>query len=104
MEFIAIFVYIGISYLVADKIGKTKKIGFTKCFVVCMLASPFIGYLIAEGLALKIPEAVSGVTMLKTKQSTAAFAEKMKRGTWENTAKNKLDRMNINLTGLACIY
>jgi hypothetical protein len=49
MLYIGILIYFGISYLIADKIGRHKKIGFTKTLVICLIASPFIGYLVAEG-------------------------------------------------------
>ncbi len=49
MEYIGILIYIIISYLIADKIGRHKKIGFLNTFLLCLFTTPFIGYLIAEG-------------------------------------------------------
>jgi hypothetical protein len=49
MLYISILLYLGLSYLIAAKIGKHKTIGFWKTFVLCIIVSPFIGYLIAEG-------------------------------------------------------
>ena len=55
MEFLGVAVYFLITYLVSDKIGRHKKIGFAKTFILCVIFTPFIGYLIAEGSALKHP-------------------------------------------------
>lgn len=49
MQYIGILIYIIISYLIADKIGRLKKIGFLNTFLLCLFTTPFIGYLIAEG-------------------------------------------------------
>jgi hypothetical protein len=45
--FLAVF-YLGICYLIAAKIGKYKKLGLWKTFVLCLIISPFFGYFIAE--------------------------------------------------------
>lgn len=55
MIYISIFIYFGLSYLIATKIGTLKKIGFANSLLLCILLSPFIGFLIAEGSALKNP-------------------------------------------------
>jgi hypothetical protein len=49
MLYISIIIYIGLSYLIALKIGKQKTIGFWKTFILCLVISPFIGLLISEG-------------------------------------------------------
>jgi hypothetical protein len=48
MEYILALLYLGISYLIAAKIGKQKALGFWKTFLLCLVISPFFGYLIAE--------------------------------------------------------
>ena len=48
-QLIGISIYITISYLVADKIGRHKTLGFWKTFIFCLALSPFFGYLIADG-------------------------------------------------------
>ena len=80
MEFIAIFIYLGLSYLVADKIGKAKKIGFTKSFIVCVLASPFIGYLIAEGSALANPRGCKWCNNLENEAEYCGICKKNEAG------------------------
>ncbi|MBL7931680.1 MAG: hypothetical protein JNL60_07255 [Bacteroidia bacterium] len=55
MYLIGLIIYLVICYLVADKIGRHKKIGFTKTLIACILVSPFVGYLIAEGSATAEP-------------------------------------------------
>ena len=47
MEYLGILFYIAISYLIADKIGKYKTLGFWKTFLLCLFFSPFGGYIIA---------------------------------------------------------
>lgn len=56
MEYVLILIYFGICYLIADKIGRRKTIGFTKTLLICILISPFIGLLIAEGRGQKNPK------------------------------------------------
>ena len=46
---IAILVYLGISYLVAEKIGKHRTLGFWNTLLLCIALTPFLGFLIAEG-------------------------------------------------------
>ncbi len=46
---ISIAIWLGISYLIAEKIGRPRSIGFWKTFGLCLVLSPFLGYLIAEG-------------------------------------------------------
>jgi hypothetical protein len=53
---LGILVYIIICYLIADKIGRYKKIGFTTTLVVSLLLSPFVGLLLAEGGAQSNPK------------------------------------------------
>lgn len=55
MVFAGILIYLGLSYLVAAKIGKPKRVGFAKTFIFCLLFSPFIGFLIAESSAQANP-------------------------------------------------
>jgi Na+-driven multidrug efflux pump len=55
MTYIGLIIYIGLSFLVAHLIGRNKKIGFTNSLIICLLTSPFIGFLITEGGAAKNP-------------------------------------------------
>ncbi len=55
MIFVGILIYLGLSYLVAAKIGKVKRVGFTTTLICCLLFSPFIGFLIAESSAQANP-------------------------------------------------
>lgn len=52
MVYIIALFYLGISYLIAAKIGKYKAIGFWITFSLCLVISPFLGYLIAENSRL----------------------------------------------------
>ncbi len=70
MIYFGILIYLGISYLVADKIGRQKKIGFIKTFIICIVVSPFIGYLIAEGGGQNNPK---GCKWCGNKENEALF-------------------------------
>lgn len=70
MLYIIIIIYIGISYLIADKIGRNKKIGFAATFAICLIITPFIGYLIAEGGGQENPK---GCKWCGNKENEAEF-------------------------------
>lgn len=53
MLYFVILVYLLISYLIADKVGRYKNIGFVGTLLLCILTTPFIGYLVAAGGGLK---------------------------------------------------
>lgn len=55
MVYVGIILYLGLSYLIAAKIGRYKTIGFWMTFLLCIIVSPFIGYLVAEGGGMKNP-------------------------------------------------
>ncbi len=55
-ELIGIAIYIGISYLIADKIGRYKTVGFWGSFLLCLALSPFLGYLISEMVRQENPK------------------------------------------------
>jgi hypothetical protein len=52
MEYVFGLFYLGISYLIAAKIGKYKTLGFWKTFFLCLAISPFLGYFIAANSRL----------------------------------------------------
>lgn len=54
-SFIALLVYLLLSYFVADKIGRYKTCGFTISLILCLLTTPFAGYIITEFLPLDQP-------------------------------------------------
>jgi hypothetical protein len=56
MPYIGIVIYLVLCYLIADKIGRHKTIGFTRTLLCCLFLSPFFGYLIAEGAGRKNPK------------------------------------------------
>jgi hypothetical protein len=47
--------YILFAFLVAHTLGRTRKIGFAGSFIICLLLSPFIGFLITMGGAMTNP-------------------------------------------------
>lgn len=49
-------IYFGSCYLVAQKIGERRTIGFTWTFIIGVVFTPFAGYLAAESAALKEPK------------------------------------------------
>jgi hypothetical protein len=55
MIYIFFIVYFSVSFLIADKIGRNKKLGFVMTLLICIFLSPFIGFLISENSALKFP-------------------------------------------------
>lgn len=55
MIIIGLIIYLAISYFIADKIGRNKRTGFAGTLILCLLLTPFIGYLIAEGGAQSNP-------------------------------------------------
>ena len=70
MIYLSTILYFGLCYLVALKSGKHKKFGFLGTFLISLVCSPFIGYLIAEGSAQKKPK---GCTWCDNKQNEAEF-------------------------------
>lgn len=55
MYYLGIIIYLLAGYITADKIGRFKKIGFAKTLLISFLFSPIVGYVFAEGSALKNP-------------------------------------------------
>lgn len=89
MEFIGFFIYLVICYLVADKIGRIKKIGFTKCFIACLFLSPFIGYLLAEGSALANPRGCKWCNNIENEAEYCGICKKNEAGELKSSAKVK---------------
>lgn len=67
---IGIIIHVGLSYLVADKIGRNKSIGFNASFLICIFLTPFAGYLITEGSAMKN---APGCTWCGNKENEAEY-------------------------------
>lgn len=55
LQLAAIIVHLLFSYLVADKIGRKKTIGFGYSLLLCLLITPFFGYLITENFGVVNP-------------------------------------------------
>jgi hypothetical protein len=56
MGAIGFILYFGLCYFIAAKIGSRKKIGFWKTFLLCIVTSPFFGFMFAENSKLKNPK------------------------------------------------
>lgn len=67
---ILIFIDILLSWWIASKIGVHKKLGFGNTFCICMLLTPFFGYLIAEHSGEKDPR---GCKWCGNKENEAEF-------------------------------
>jgi UPF0716 family protein affecting phage T7 exclusion len=53
IPYLLIGLYLLICFLIAHKIGRHKKIGFWPTLILCLIATTFVGFLVAEGSGLK---------------------------------------------------
>jgi hypothetical protein len=56
LTFLLVCLYLLFAFLVAHTIGRTRKMGFTMSLILCLLFSPFIGFLITMGGAVANPK------------------------------------------------
>jgi hypothetical protein len=54
--FVFLFIYFFFSYLVASTLGRTRKLGFGKSLLICLICSPFLGFLIILGWGMANPK------------------------------------------------
>ncbi len=70
MLYICGFFYLAASYVISDKIGRHKKLGFAQSFLICIIATPFLGFLFVEGSASRNPP---GCKWCGNKENEAVF-------------------------------
>lgn len=70
MTYIGLIIYITLSFLIAHLIGRHKKIGFANSLILCILITPFFGFLITEGGAAKNPK---GCNWCDNKENEAEY-------------------------------
>lgn len=84
-QLVGAFLYFLFSYLIADKLGRTRSLGFRGAFLCCLILSPFLGLLITMSWSVANPRGCGWCDNKENEAEYCGLCGKNVQGElWEN--------------------